>query len=204
MDPYLGTILPFAFNFAPRGWLMCQGQTMQITQNQALYALLGIVYGGDGRVNFMLPDLRGRAIISQGVSAGTGTYPMGTKAGAETVVMTTANLPVHTHPAAVTAGAATPITATLNAAAGVYTVSNPTGALLASSHGSALTNGGYAMAGTATQPMAAGAITFNPGTNGTPTVTLANQGASTPVPLIQPYLAVNYCIATAGLFPPRN
>ena len=88
MDPFLGEILLFAGNFAPRGWALCEGQILPINQNQSLYSLLGTTYGGDGQTTFALPDLRGRAPVSQGTG-----YPLGQKGGNATTTLTTANLP---------------------------------------------------------------------------------------------------------------
>lgn len=92
-EPYLGEIKLFPFAFAPKGWALCQGQILPIAQNQALFSLLGITYGGDGRTTFALPDLRGRVPLH----SGNGQVPLGQMAGAENVALTQANLPMHTH-----------------------------------------------------------------------------------------------------------
>lgn len=92
-EPYLGEIKLFPFAFAPKGWALCEGQILPISQNQALFALLGTTYGGNGTTNFALPDLRGRVPMH----SGNGPVPLGQKAGAETVTLTLANLPAHTH-----------------------------------------------------------------------------------------------------------
>lgn len=92
-DPFLGEIRMFSFGFAPRGWAWCDGQFLPINQNQALFALLGTMYGGDGRVNFRLPDLRRRVPIHF-----DGVYPLGMTGGREAVTLTVQNLPVHAHP----------------------------------------------------------------------------------------------------------
>ncbi|MFT4532722.1 MAG: microcystin-dependent protein [Saprospiraceae bacterium] len=94
MEPFLGQILLFAGNFAPRGWALCEGQLLPINQYQALFSILGTTYGGDGRTSFGLPDLRGRAPISQGNGAGLPSYNLGQKGGNATTTLTTANLPV--------------------------------------------------------------------------------------------------------------
>ena len=91
-EPFIGEIRFFSFAFAPKYWAQCNGQTLPINQNQALYALLGTAFGGDGRTNFKLPDLRGRTGIGMGPSA-----PIGQVAGAEAVALTTAQMPMHTH-----------------------------------------------------------------------------------------------------------
>ena len=93
MDPFLGQILLFAGNFAPRGWALCEGQLLPINQYQALFSILGTTYGGDGRTSFALPDLRGRAPLSQGNGAGLPSYNLGQRGGNATTTLTTANLP---------------------------------------------------------------------------------------------------------------
>jgi len=96
-EPYLGQILLVSFNFAPRGWVMCNGQIMSISQNQALFALLGTTFGGDGETTFALPDLRGRVPIGFGQGAGLQNYPLGQSGGEEQVTLTIAQIPAHTH-----------------------------------------------------------------------------------------------------------
>ena len=91
-EPYLGEVRLFSIHYAPRGWLSCEGQLLSINQNQALYSLLGTVYGGDGVNTFALPDLRGRVPIHVSPS-----LPLGTKAGEETHTLTTNEMPQHTH-----------------------------------------------------------------------------------------------------------
>ena len=93
-EPFLGEIRPFSFAFPPRGWARCDGQLLPINQNQALFALLGTMYGGDGRTTFGLPDLRGRAAmhVSQ-------QHLQGESAGAESITLSMAQLPLHNHPA---------------------------------------------------------------------------------------------------------
>lgn len=95
--PFLGEIRMFAGNFAINGWAYCNGSQMAISQNDALFALIGTTYGGDGQTTFNLPDLRGRLPIHQGQLAGGGTYVIGQPLGTETVTLTTAQLPAHNH-----------------------------------------------------------------------------------------------------------
>ncbi|MBX2929632.1 MAG: phage tail protein [Saprospiraceae bacterium] len=97
MEPFIGQIQAFGFNFAPRGWALCQGQLMSIAQNSALFSLLGTMYGGDGRTTFGLPDLRGRSIVGFGQGPGLSPITQGEKGGAETVTLLTSNMPVHNH-----------------------------------------------------------------------------------------------------------
>ncbi len=97
MEPFLGEIRAFGFNFNPRGWAKCDGQLLPIAQNQALYSLLGTTYGGDGRTTFGLPDLRGRASLHQGQGTGLGNRPIGSRAGQQAVALTSSQIPSHTH-----------------------------------------------------------------------------------------------------------
>lgn len=97
-EPFIGEIRSFAFNFAPRGWALCEGQLLPIVQNTALFSLLGTMYGGDGRVTFALPDLRGRAQIGLGQGPGLTHRTQGESAGEEAVTLTQSELPVHSHP----------------------------------------------------------------------------------------------------------
>ncbi|GAB1309574.1 tail fiber protein [Urechidicola sp. KH5] len=96
-EPLLGEIKMFAGNFAPRGWALCNGQLLPISQYSALFSILGTTYGGDGRTTFALPDLRGRAPIHSGTGPGLMTKTLGQKGGQENVMLTIANLPSHTH-----------------------------------------------------------------------------------------------------------
>jgi len=93
-EPFLAEIRIFSFNFAPKGWAMCNGQLLPINQNQALFSLLGTTYGGDGRVNFGLPDNRDRVPISVG---GSGAHVLGERGGEAAHTLTQAELPTHTH-----------------------------------------------------------------------------------------------------------
>lgn len=92
-DPYLGEVRMVGFSFAPRGWALCNGQLLPINQNQALFSILGTTYGGDGRITFALPDLRSRTPINMG------NFPLGTQNGEEGHVLSSAELPTHTHQA---------------------------------------------------------------------------------------------------------
>lgn len=97
MEPFIGQVMLFAGNFAPRGFALCQGQLLQISSNQALFSILGTTYGGDGRTTFALPDLRGRAPVSAGQGPGLSDYRLGQKVGVETVALTTQQIPAHNH-----------------------------------------------------------------------------------------------------------
>ena len=96
-DPMIGEIQYVAFNFAPRGWAMCNGQLLEISQYSALFSLLGTTYGGDGRSTFALPDLRGRVPIHHGSGPGLSNYDMGRRGGSETEILSPAQMPPHAH-----------------------------------------------------------------------------------------------------------
>lgn len=96
-DPYIGEIRMFAGNFPPLGWALCNGQTVPIAQNPALFTLLGVTYGGDGQTNFCLPDLRGRMPMHWGQGAGLSNRTQGEAVGSATATVSTAQMPAHTH-----------------------------------------------------------------------------------------------------------
>ena len=98
-SPFIGQITLFAGNFAPRGWAFCNGQLLSIAQNTALFSILGTTYGGNGQTTFALPDLRGRVPVHAGQGPGLSNYDLGQQGGAESVTLTTAQMPAHTHPA---------------------------------------------------------------------------------------------------------
>lgn len=173
--PYLGYVSYFAFNFAPKGWLQCNGQLLAINQNQALFALLGTMYGGNGTTTFGLPDLRGRSITGWGTRAGV-TNTLGAKSGAETVTLTTANLPAHMHTTSVTIPIA-------NTPASDPT---PAGEYLAVYSGNMYSS------------------TATPNARYGGNITVGASGGSQPLSLLNPYLTLNACICNSGLFPSRN
>jgi microcystin-dependent protein len=96
-QPYVGEIRMFGGNFAPAGWMFCQGQLLPISENETLFNLIGTTYGGDGQSTFGLPDLQGRAPLHSGTLGGI-TYVLGEKDGVETVTVSTQQMPIHTHP----------------------------------------------------------------------------------------------------------
>ena len=99
VDPFLGEIMLFAGNYAPRGWAECNGQLLPINQNQALFSILGTTYGGNGQTTFALPDFRGRAPIHVGQGPGLTDRVLGESGGVESHVLTVAEMPAHSHPA---------------------------------------------------------------------------------------------------------
>jgi microcystin-dependent protein len=173
--------MPFAGNFAPRGWAFCQGQILSIAQNTALFSLLGTTYGGNGVQTFALPDLRGRTPIHAGNGPGLSSYDLGEQAGVENVTITLAQLGAHNH--------------SLPALAASATVASPSGAELAEGHGSG--RGAYQINrySTATSPL----TQLSP-----QAMTAAGTANPSPHNNIQPYLALSWCIALQGIFPTRN
>lgn len=135
MDAFIGEIRMFGGNFAPHSWMFCNGQILSIAEYQALFALLGTTYGGDGVSTFALPDLRGRVPVHQGQSPGLSNYPMGQRTGSETVTLSINQIPGHTHVpncdgTGATAGDPTNafwgnFQAAYTAATGINTVMNP-------------------------------------------------------------------------------
>lgn len=99
-QPYIGQIKIFAGNFAPQGWVFCDGRLLAISENSALFTLIGTTYGGDGQETFGVPDLRGRLALNQGQGPGLSNYVIGQALGSETVTLTQSQLPAHTHIAA--------------------------------------------------------------------------------------------------------
>jgi microcystin-dependent protein len=174
-QPFIGEIKLGGWNFAPANWAMCSGQLIQISQNSALFALIGTTYGGDGLSTYGLPDLRGRAALGQG-----NTAVIGAVSGTETVTITLGQYPQHNHAFNVN-----------SVAAGL---GQPTNNFLASTTASPTTGRIYAAPG-ALQPLNSTATT--PALGGAP-------GSSQPHDNMQPYLVMTYAIALFGIFPTRN
>jgi microcystin-dependent protein len=185
-EPFLAEIKLFAGNFAPKGWAFCQGQLLSISQNQALFSLVGTMYGGNGTTTFGLPDLRGRVAIGFGQGSGLSNYTQGDKGGVETVTLGPTQMPAHTHPF-------TPGTLAINAVNAAGNSQSPAGALPATE-----AVGVTATYSTAApdSTMAASALTGAP--------VIGQAGGAQPIPILQPYLALNYIIALQGIFPSRN
>lgn len=175
-DQFVGEIRLFAGTFAPKGWAFCNGQLMSISQNTALFALLGTNYGGDGQTAFALPDLRGRAPLLFGSGPGLSTYVQGQAGGQTDVTLTVGQLPAHTHTAQGT-----------NAPG---TVNDPSGAVWA--QGNQQVRGGGPLY--SAQPGSGAAM--NPAVIGI-------SGGGQPHNNWSPYLGVNFIIALQGIFPPR-
>jgi microcystin-dependent protein len=208
-DPYLGEIRMVGFNFAPVGWALCNGQLLPISQNNALFALLGTTYGGDGRVTFGLPDLQGRVPLHAGSGMGLPTYVLGEKAGAPSVTLNQQQMPQHTHVATFTptGGGGTPsVNVSITGSSAAGTTSTPTGNYLAGSVNASGQHPLYIPGNSA--PPGAGNIagvtaSLSGVSGGGGTVTNAVTGGNLPVSIEPPYLAVYFMIATQGIFPSR-
>lgn len=111
-DPFIGEIIQFGGNFAPRGWALCDGQLLSISQNQALFSILGTTFGGDGRTTFGLPDIRGRSMVHPGTGPGLPNVRLGEKGGSVTIPASA--MPSHSHPVRANSGAGTVSTPTSN------------------------------------------------------------------------------------------
>ncbi len=180
MEPFLGQIMMFGGNFAPRGWAMCNGQLLSIAQNTALFSILGTTFGGDGVTTFGLPDLRGRVPLHWGQGPGLSNYVLGELAGNETVTLTTQQIPAHNHLIGVSNAAGTQTDPTNGIAAQINTgdARNPITSAL-----------GYAAP---------------PQTGTMAPAVVGSSGGNQPHANIQPYLCVTICIALEGIFPSRN
>ena len=194
MEVYLGTILAFGFNFAPKDWGLCNGAHMSITQNQALYSLLGTIFGGDGKTSFGLPDLRGRVPCGMGHGSGLTNRAIGQGFGQEKAQLTTDTLAPHTHAIQEkTAGQ----TITVNALAGQANKLPPTGNYWARGYTGSAATQNYAASHDTT--MASDAVQLS-----IANLTTDSVGNGQPFNIVQPTLAINFSIALQGLFPPHN
>jgi len=194
----------FAGNFAPKYWALCSGQTININTNQALFALLGTIYGGNGTQTFQLPDLRGRVPVGAGVSQSLGTFNLGQKGGEETHTLLSAEMPQHTHTVTVTQGTGSAsVGVTIHGSGNPGNATSPAGALSASDDGGG-TIAFFADSGSATSAMAAGSISLSNLVAGVPGVTIGANGGTQPHSNLQPYIALNYIICMQGVFPSRN
>jgi microcystin-dependent protein len=194
-QPYIGQIIQGGWNFAPRGYAFCNGQSQSIAQNTALFSLLGTTFGGNGTTTFNLPNLQGRSMVHWGTGAGLSPIQLGESAGTENVTLTSNQMPAHTHTATFN-GSSSTLSATTTAAT---TQSPSAGSVL----GRAKDNTGtaipfiYAPAGSTASAALAGL-------NVAGTVTNAPAGGSQPLGIRNPYLGITHVIALQGIFPSRN
>jgi len=185
-DPFVAEIRIFPFNFAPKGWAFCDGQLLPISQNTALFSLLGTTYGGNGTVNFALPNLQGRVAISCGQGTGLTSRTQGEVGGEESVALTAATMPAHAH--VLTAGG------TVKGKNAAGDSQSPAGTVpAAESSGLTAT---YSNA-PPDASMKAGGVVFGG------QATAASVGSGAAHENRQPYLTLNFCIAVSGVFPSR-
>jgi microcystin-dependent protein len=174
MDPFVGEIRAFPFNFAPTGWAMCNGQLLPISQNTALFSLLGTYYGGDGRSTFALPNLQGSVPLGAGQGAGLRDYYPGERGGSASVTLLPSEMPAHGHQ--------------LIASGETATVRRP-----GPDRALAVSVDANAYAPTDAGP----AVSLSP-------LAATVAGGSQPHNNMQPTLILNFCIALQGVFPPRG
>jgi microcystin-dependent protein len=179
--PFMSQVEAFAFDFAPRNWMQCNGQLLLISQNQGLFALLGTMYGGDGVRTFALPDLRGRFAVGMGQGTGLPNYIQGEQVGEESVTLVLANMSaaIHTH----NIRANTDTTGGTNQPGGNVALSSA-----------------YVQEGTLTP------VPFTAYSTAPPVVAMGSlaQAGGQPHENRSPSLAINYCICIQGIFPSRN
>ena len=173
-SPFIAEIRIFPFNFAPKGWAQCNGQLIPISQNTALFSLIGTYYGGNGTTNFALPNLQGSSAMHWGQSPGGSPYTIGQAGGRQYTTLLDSQMPQHTH--------------SLQATARIADLSSPS-----SQNALARSTPAYIYK----QPAGASPTQLAPGT-----VTVAGNGQ--PHNNMQPYLTLNFCIALQGIYPTRG
>jgi microcystin-dependent protein len=174
-DPFVAEIRIFPFNFAPKGWAFCNGQLLPLSQNTALFSLLGTTYGGDGKSNFALPNLQGRAPMHPGQGPGLSLHDLGEMGGEETETLLQSEMPAHSH--GVVAAPNPALVATPSPAVGLAR-SKVVNAYLPPAN-------------------SLGLVPMSPSTIGL-------TGGNLPHNNMMPYLTLNFCIALQGVFPPRS
>jgi microcystin-dependent protein len=179
-DPYVGELRLFGFNFAPVGWAQCNGQTLPINQNTALFSILGMQYGGNGTTNFALPNLQGIVPIGQGQGPGLSPFVVGETGGEQTVSLTSGQMPMHSHPLN-----ALPVHSVNTTPVAGSSVSEGFGG----ARGSTYNVNAYTTSARGT--------TLNPAAVGSAGNGVAHDN-------MQPTLTMNWCIAMQGVFPPRS
>jgi microcystin-dependent protein len=175
MDPFVAEIRIFPFNFAPKGWAFCNGQILAISQNTALFSLLGTTYGGNGQSTFALPDLQDSAAMFSGQGQGLSLRDLGEIGGVPTVTLLVTEMPLHTHSVNAKVAGGQP---------------NPTDMVWGTSSAGKVAAFFYA-------PAAAAPVLMNP-------LALSVTGSSLPHNNLMPYLTLNFNIALQGVFPPRS
>ncbi|HKT28406.1 phage tail protein [Dyella sp.] len=203
-DPYIGEIRFVGFTFAPVGWAQCAGNLISIVQNQALFALLGTVYGGNGQSTFGLPDLRGRSPVGTGTGMGLATVDPGEMGGSESIQLTLSNLPAHTHTAQSSGSLS------VSGSVSVPACSSPTSGTVTATPGATTVLGSVSAGGRPGELYTTTAANTNlkPFTlqsNGTlPAINVGTTGASQPFSVQSPYLGLTAIISMQGIFPTRG
>lgn len=196
-DQFLGEIRAVGFNFAPMGWACCYGQQMIASQNSALFSLLGTLFGGDGRTTFNLPDLRGRCIIGQGQGPGLSNRTVGQSAGSENTQLQVANMPLHNHTATISGTGAI----TFKMSGDQADSNDPTGAMFAKVKAGTNFQNAYDKTPSTVITMSPDSATLD---TSKLTAAISNTGSGAAFTNMPPYLALNYIIATEGLYPTRG
>lgn len=184
-DPTLGEISMFGANWAPRGWALCQGQLLPINQNQALFSIIGTIYGGDGRTTFGLPDFRGRSPRGQGTGPGFAPVMIGQRSGRENETLSVMNMPNHSHPHT--------HTASVHGEARLANEAAPTDNVFALANANI-----YHDVDSGQQDVLMHANTVTLAQDATPA------GGSQSFSLMNPYIGVNFIIALTGVYPSRS
>ncbi len=177
-DPFIAEIRMFPFSFAPKGWALCSGQLLPINQNTALFSLVGTSFGGNGSSTFGLPNLQGAVPVGTGQGPGLSAYSLGQAGGSASVTLQAMQTPPHSH--------------SLTADAEVSTSPSPQNAIFMEGHFTGAGTGKVAAYNTAAPDTA-----MNP-------AAISSTGGGGPHNNMMPYLAVNFCIALSGIFPPRS
>lgn len=185
MEPFIGQIMLFAGTYAPRDWAICDGSILPIQQYASLFSIIGTAFGGNGTTTFALPDLRGRVPVGVGTGPGLYNKVLGEKGGTEIVTLNPAQMPSHSH------GANLDVSAKIMCDPEPGEEKSPTGAAFAKSAADIYSGE------TPTAQMNDGAL------NVTGTVAVEAAGNNSPHANMQPYQAINYCIALVGIYPPR-
>ena len=213
MDFFIGGVIQFGGNFAPRGWASCDGQLIAISQNQSMFAILGTIWGGDGRTTFGLPDMRSRVPIGMGRGNGLTYVKEGQCGGSEINILREAQMPSHSHPATfnpTTSPGGISATTTINAYNGTGNKNSASGNYWATGNatsGLSSLNVENGYADTSDSQMATDAVTVNvTGGGGITggTVTNGASGGGQSFSLMQPSLGIEFIICMQGIFPSRN
>ena len=202
-DPFLGEIRMVGFNFAPTGWAMCAGSLMSISQNNALFALLGTTYGGNGTSTFALPDLQGRSPVGAGNGLGLSPIVLGETAGVANVTLNNTQMPTHTHNAASNGGLS--VTGSVAVPACNAPTGTPAGTPANNTVLGTISAGGRPGELYTTTAANTTLLPFNVTSTGTaPAITVGTTGGNLPFGVRNPYLGVTCIIALQGVFPSRS